>query len=273
MFRHIFLMTRTCFKGYRWSWTVQLKSFFPVSTEQLFSAAWLHVFLLYIFKAHTPNHLKGLGVGGGVGHWRCGNIGYWWWWCAACGTAEAWRSPHHPRGPDRGEPETDAAWQGPGRHGDQEEPDGGHLRAPHQQGQAVAKVALVLFPPSSATSLHSFPFCMVTSDCSGFCCVHFMRLCMVSSSIFEIGFIFLTEVALVSGINPLGPRPAAAFSLQNPIQREVTVPNDPGIQLQKSIINTKQKFQLTSYFPQFANTVFLYIQQILIFSPKNKSIN
>ena len=31
--------------------------------------------------------------------------------------------------------------------------------------------------------------------------------------------------------NPLGPRPAAALSLQNPMQREVTVSNDPGIQL------------------------------------------
>ena len=32
-------------------------------------------------------------------------------------------------------------------------------------------------------------------------------------------------------LNPLGPRPAAALSLQNPLQKEVTVSNDPGIQL------------------------------------------
>ena len=31
--------------------------------------------------------------------------------------------------------------------------------------------------------------------------------------------------------NPLGPRPAAALALQNPMRREVTVSNDPGIQL------------------------------------------
>ena len=31
--------------------------------------------------------------------------------------------------------------------------------------------------------------------------------------------------------NPLGPRSAAALSLQNPTRREVTVSNDPGIQL------------------------------------------
>ena len=31
--------------------------------------------------------------------------------------------------------------------------------------------------------------------------------------------------------DPFGPRPAAALSLQNPMQREVTVSNDPGIQL------------------------------------------
>ena len=61
------------------------------------------------------------------------------------------------------------------------------------------------------------------------------------------------------GFNPLGPRPAAALSLQNPMRREVTVSNDPGIQLKKSIINTKQTFRLTSYFSQFANTVFLYL--------------
>ena len=41
--------------------------------------------------------------------------------------------------------------------------------------------------------------------------------------------------------------------------------NDPGIQLQKSIINAKQKFWLTSYFFQFVNTVFLHIQQVLSF--------
>ena len=73
-------------------------------------------------------------------------------------------------------------------------------------------------------------------------------------------------------LNPFGPRPVAALVLQNPIQRAVTVSNDPGIQLQKSTINTKQKFQLTPCFPQFANTVFLYIQQVLIFSLKNKSL-
>ena len=44
--------------------------------------------------------------------------------------------------------------------------------------------------------------------------------------------------------NPLGPRPAAALSLRSPMQREVTVSNDPGIKLQKSTINTKQTFQL-----------------------------
>ena len=65
-----------------------------------------------------------------------------------------------------------------------------------------------------------------------------------------------------TSLNPLGPRPAAALSLQNPLWREVTVLYDPGIQLQKVIINTKHKFQLTSYFSQFANTVFLYIQQV-----------
>ena len=31
--------------------------------------------------------------------------------------------------------------------------------------------------------------------------------------------------------NPLGSRPAAALLLQNPMRREVTVSNDPGIQL------------------------------------------
>ena len=89
------LTTLTCFKGYRWSWTVQIKSFFPVSTEQLLSTAWLHDFFLYIFKKkswiqskdplfHSWNKptlritWKGGGVGVG-GHWRCGNVGYWWW--------------------------------------------------------------------------------------------------------------------------------------------------------------------------------------------------
>ena len=33
-------------------------------------------------------------------------------------------------------------------------------------------------------------------------------------------------------------------------------------------MNTKEKFQFTSYFSQFANTVFMYIQQVLIFSTK-----
>ena len=33
------------------------------------------------------------------------------------------------------------------------------------------------------------------------------------------------------GVNPLGPRPAAALLLRNPTRREVTVSNDPGIQL------------------------------------------
>ena len=32
-------------------------------------------------------------------------------------------------------------------------------------------------------------------------------------------------------LNPLGPRPAAALLLWNPMQREVTATNDPGIQL------------------------------------------
>ena len=32
-------------------------------------------------------------------------------------------------------------------------------------------------------------------------------------------------------LNPLGPRPATALSLRNPMRREVTVSNDPGIQL------------------------------------------
>ena len=32
-------------------------------------------------------------------------------------------------------------------------------------------------------------------------------------------------------VNPLGPWPATALSLQNPMWREVTVSNDPGIQL------------------------------------------
>ena len=41
------------------------------------------------------------------------------------------------------------------------------------------------------------------------------------SEIFMIVFVF----------NPLGPRPAAALSLWNTIQREVTVSNDPRIQL------------------------------------------
>ena len=31
--------------------------------------------------------------------------------------------------------------------------------------------------------------------------------------------------------NPLGPRSAAALSLGNPTRREITVSNDPGIQL------------------------------------------
>ena len=40
----------------------------------------------------------------------------------------------------------------------------------------------------------------------------------------------LLAICLVT-FNPLGPRPATAPSLRNPLQREVTVPNDPGIQL------------------------------------------
>ena len=71
-------------------------------------------------------------------------------------------------------------------------------------------------------------------------------------------------------LNSLGPRLAAALSLRNPLRREVTVSNDPGIQLKKSIINTKRKFQLTSYFSQFAKTVFLYIQQVCFFFIKKK---
>ena len=59
-------------------------------------------------------------------------------------------------------------------------------------------------------------------------------------------------------INSLGPRPAAAFLLRNPLQREVTVSNDPGIQLYKSIIKTKQKFQLILYCSQFVNSVLVY---------------
>ena len=59
-------------------------------------------------------------------------------------------------------------------------------------------------------------------------------------------------------INSLGPRPATALLLRYPLQREVTVSNDPGIQLQKSIINTKQKFQLILYCSQFANSVLVY---------------
>ena len=43
----------------------------------------------------------------------------------------------------------------------------------------------------------------------------------VSGSVAEPGFT----------VNPLGPRPAAALSLQNPIQREVTVSKDPSKQL------------------------------------------
>ena len=31
--------------------------------------------------------------------------------------------------------------------------------------------------------------------------------------------------------NPLGPRPATALSLQNPMRREVALSNDPGTQL------------------------------------------
>ena len=38
-------------------------------------------------------------------------------------------------------------------------------------------------------------------------------------------------VSQLNSINPLGPRPAAALSLRNPMRREVTVPNDPSIQL------------------------------------------
>ena len=34
-----------------------------------------------------------------------------------------------------------------------------------------------------------------------------------------------------TSLNPLGPRPATALSLQNPMRRAVTVSNDPGIQL------------------------------------------
>ena len=40
-------------------------------------------------------------------------------------------------------------------------------------------------------------------------------------------------------LNPLGPRPATVLSLQNLMWREVTVSNDPSIQLEKSIINTR----------------------------------
>ena len=42
---------------------------------------------------------------------------------------------------------------------------------------------------------------------------------------------FLWYVGVLKLINPLGPSPAAALSLRNPMRREVTVSNDPGIQL------------------------------------------
>ena len=70
--------------------------------------------------------------------------------------------------------------------------------------------------------------------------------------------------------NPLGHRPAAALSLGNPLQREVTVSNDPGIQLQRSIINAKQKFQLTLYFPSLRIQCSCISNRFRFISLKNK---
>ena len=51
--------------------------------------------------------------------------------------------------------------------------------------------------------------------------------CLAQHELILESFTSITDPPL----NPHGPRPAAALSLWNPMQREVTVSNDPGIQL------------------------------------------
>ena len=58
----------------------------------------------------------------------------------------------------------------------------------------------------------------------------------------------LIHVYIYIYINPHGPRLAAALSLQNPIRREVTVSNDPGIQLK---IDNKHQIKVSAHFVFF----------------------
>ena len=63
------------------------------------------------------------------------------------------------------------------------------------------------------------------------CAVHFLT-CQMGVTTGDSGLCCCVYVmSFWALINPLGPRPAAALSLRNSMQREVTVSNDPGIQL------------------------------------------
>ena len=53
----------------------------------------------------------------------------------------------------------------------------------------------------------------------------------LSSSLLVHIWVVQTVYSIIAFINPLGPRPAAALSLWNPMWREVIVSNDPSIQL------------------------------------------
>ena len=67
--------------------------------------------------------------------------------------------------------------------------------------------------------------------------------------------------------NPLGLRPAAALSLQNPMRREVTVSNDPGIQL----LNTPNKsFSSLRIFPSLQIQCSCISNSFCFFTFKNK---
>ena len=66
--------------------------------------------------------------------------------------------------------------------------------------------------------------------CLHFFCLHLMQFVLFTNYVFRQIIIYLRQFKFTQ-VNPIGPRPAAAFSLQNPLQREVTVSNDSGIQL------------------------------------------
>ena len=72
-------------------------------------------------------------------------------------------------------------------------------------------------------------------------------------------------------INPLGPRPAAALSLRNPLRREVTVSNDTTLK-----INNKHQTKISAHFVFFQvcqYSVLVYPTGFDFFFPlKNKSI-